>query len=186
MKIHTDRLTASDIYSAALTARVDVIDLEESGSKSHERKFSFRLEGESNRRPNFGTARVDRFDRPERAATWDQWGVFLAILFYTDAERTFEVSRNMMTDRHEDIVGFAHRTQGRFTPVKRYLTPGGAGWLDYWPADAHGDHSWTQDGTPYQRQCRRCTAVEDYSPPLGETWPEPITETSALPDRCMV
>lgn len=93
MKIHTDTLTLADIHEAARVASalsgapVYLTRADERGSRSHRRAFDVILASDgtlSRRRVNYGSARyADRFDRPY-AATWDQWGWFLASLFAAD------------------------------------------------------------------------------------------------------
>lgn len=165
MRIHTDRLKASDLYSAALIARVD-LTLTEHRSRSRARGFNVTLRGESNRKPNYGTSRTaDRFNTYEHAATWDQWGVFLAVLFEADANRTFEPSRDMFTPYDESYLHFAARTGDRFGAPEDTMEAGGyvRRFVAYgWPEDAHGDHSFKWDSGRREYTCRRCSAVQRY------------------------
>jgi len=105
------------------------------GSRSRDRGFEVRLTGESKRRPNSGT----RGAGDDYAATWDQWGVFIAYLFDRDPE--------MMTQDYADLDEFQFRTNYRFNVE------------GYWPSDAHGDHRFKSYGVPYRQECTKCSAV---------------------------
>lgn len=160
MRIHSDNLLYTVLRDAARVARVDM-DLTRHGSRSRAEAFNVTLRGESNRAPNRGTAkgmdRFDRFDRPERAATWDQWGVFLGILFDYDPE--------MKTPYYKDREDFNFRTNNRFQgrsvvgQARTYIQVPQGGTRDFWPADAHGDHTFQYAGTPGRDKCTKCSAV---------------------------
>lgn len=80
MKIHYNNLSARDFYNAAQKAGVDFERFDDKGSKSHKSAYDVILSGSSNRRPNSGKyGASDSF-----AATWDEWGVFLAELYFKD------------------------------------------------------------------------------------------------------
>ena len=98
---------------------------------------------ESRRRPNSGNYGADR---DVFAATWDQWGVFLQILFDADPDLTIP---RAYADRDE----YVYRTDARFVKI-------GGGWGNYWPADAHGDHTFRYAGIPYMQACTKCSAVQ--------------------------
>ena len=130
MRIHTSVLTMSDIHEAARVARVDFGRLNEHGSRTRARAFDVTLTGESRRRPN------DRGSNPGAyAATWDQWGVFLAVLFDRDPA--------MVTPYYSDRDDFERKTAYRFH--------GGT-----WPVDAHGDHDFRFNGIGIS--CTKCSA----------------------------
>lgn len=135
MRIHTDRLNTTHLWEAARIARVEM-DLTSHGSRKRDRAYNVTLRGESRRRPNSGKGGAG----DDYAATWDQWGVFLAVLFATDPD--------MVTPYYADAEEFHHRTLDRFASV------------DYWPADAHGDHTFRFAGTPREQSCTKCTAVQ--------------------------
>lgn len=130
MRIHTDKLTWQDMNDAARIARVGFTRLGQYGSRSRNRAFDVILNGESRRRQNQGE---------DFAATWDQWGVFLAVLFSRDPE--------MVTPYYTDKGSFDFRTFDRFDG-------------DVWPADAHGDHTFRYSGIPYQQKCTKCSAKQ--------------------------
>lgn len=141
MRIHSDILTRRDLLNAATEARVYMETFTEHGSRSRERAFNVLLRGESNRRPNCGTTGA----ADDYAATWDQWGVFLAFLFYIDP--------NMKTPYYDDRDDFNFRTNVRFTKI-------GGGWHEIWPADYHGDHTFRWQGVPSEQSCTKCSAVQ--------------------------
>jgi len=76
MRMHTSFLETSDLYRAARIAGVGFTRLETKGSRKRERAFDVILTGSSPRNQNFGGE--------DKAATWDEWGVFLGVLFGID------------------------------------------------------------------------------------------------------
>lgn len=141
MRIHANNLTTSEIYKAARIARVEIEHLTEHGSRKRAHAFEVKLSGESRRRPNNNGAHGDVF-----AATWDQWGVFLAYLFDADNEITIPTA-------YVDRENFQFKTDARFVKI-------GGGWDNYWPADAHGDHTFRYAGIPYTQSCTKCSAIQ--------------------------
>jgi len=82
-----------------------VADLESLGSRTHQRKLVLHLEGDgsvSKRRRNTGKyGGSDEF-----AATWDQWGWFLAYLFDIDPDARTDGHRyNGFDNYHEQTQG---------------------------------------------------------------------------------
>lgn len=152
MRLHTDKITSSDIHMAAIVARVAPVEFSRHGSRKRSHAFEVKLIGESKRHPNAGAAR-GYFDQDVYAATWDQWGVFLAHLFAIDP--------NMTCWAYDGAADYAARTADRFGAPEDVMTADGyvRRFVSYgWPDDAHGDHSWQwQDGS---RTCRRCSAEE--------------------------
>ncbi len=136
MRIHSDTLRVSDLNEAARIARVDM-EFTTHGSRKRDHAFNVNLTGESRRRPNGGNrgANSDAY-----AATWDQWGVFIAALF--------DVGPNASMTYYDGEQDFNYRTASRFTGV------------GFWPADAHGDHRFKYDGIPYEQSCTKCSAVQ--------------------------
>lgn len=147
MKIHSDKITLLDLYAAAEVARVEM-EYTRHGSRCRALSFDVRLTGESRRRPN-RTLYSDEY-----AATWDQWGVFLAVLFDTDPDMLCGSSEKYAA--YKDRTDFQVKTNGRFTKI-------GGGWTDYWPADAHGDHRFKFVGVPCEQKCTKCSAVQRWS-----------------------
>lgn len=153
MRIHTDVLTFQDLIAAAEIARVDLVDSDEHGSRSRIRAFNVKLEGESRRRPNGGSSGAGS----GYAATWDQWGVFLAVLFERDPE--------MLTPYYTDAENFADRTADRFGAPEVVMTSDGyrEEFRAYgWPEDAHGDHKFEYAGQPRTFECRKCSATQNH------------------------
>lgn len=128
MRIHTSA-TLEDVREAGKVARVTFTTLAEHGSRSRDRAFEVILSGESSRWPNGGRDTMNG-----KAATWDQWGVFLAHLFDVDPQ--------LRCQAYDGAYDFHMQTTERFA--------------DGWPDDAHGDHSW--DWTSGGGRCRRCSA----------------------------
>lgn len=153
MRIHTDA-TLTTIVNAARIARVDLVVSTEHGSRSRARAFEVKLEGVSRRRPNGGSSGAGS----GFAATWDQWGVFLAHLFEVDP-----TAKCWAYDGAED---FANKTADRFGAPETFMTPDGYRdvFTSYdWPDDAHGDHTFRYDGRPFEQACTKCSAVRRWS-----------------------
>ncbi len=135
MRIHTDTILSGDLYDAARIARVTIERAGLHNSRSRHHAWDIALSGESRRRPMGGS--TDHF-----AATWDQWGVFLDVLFGRDNQMTIP---RVYVDADE----FHYKTVGRFAFSER---------LGF-PKDAHGDHKFEFAGIAYQQTCRKCTAT---------------------------
>lgn len=146
MRIHTDVLTRDDIIDAAKYARVDLATFTDHGSKSRARAFNVKLEGESRRRPNGGASGAGS----GYAATWDQWGVFLAVLFDKDPR--------MVTPYYSNKRDFNYQTLDRFQPRGTWTDDGERDGVTFWPRDAHGDHKFEFSGIPYRHDCTKCSA----------------------------
>lgn len=154
MRIHSDTLTREDIRAAARVARVDFDRFDDKGSRKRSHAFDVTLTGESRRRPNGGSSGAGS----DYAATWDQWGVFLAVLFETDPD--------MVTPYYKDAEDFADRTGDRFGAPE--VEMGSGGYVEVfkaygWPEDAHGDHTFRFAGTPRSQSCTKCTASQTWS-----------------------
>ena len=152
MRIHANTLTLADIHAAAKLARVDY-EVTSHGSRSRGHAFNVKLTGESRRRPNGGNYGADRDDY---AATWDQWGVFLAELFARDASLT-------IPSAYADGEEYARRTADRFGAPEAVMTSNGyvERFVAYgWPADAHGDHTFRFQGIPGEQGCTKCSAIQ--------------------------
>lgn len=146
MRIHTDSLTASDIYAAAAHAgggdyRTSpvLVDVTEHGSRKRARAFNVSLTGTSSRRTNGG----NRGAGDDYAATWDEWGMFLAELFRRDPDATIPGAYDTSGD-------FDYKTGCRFDTLT--------------PAEQHGGsgHRWEFTGTPGARSCKTCDAVQRF------------------------
>jgi hypothetical protein len=136
MRIHT-AATLEDVREAARIARAE-IEVSEHRSRTHKRAFEVHLTGESKRRPNGGSYGAGT----GYAATWDQWGVFLAHIFEVDSESKCRA--------YADSGDFYDRTNYRFEGE--------------WPTDAHGDHKFVPQGNVWgdrcEAHCSKCSAVQ--------------------------
>lgn len=170
MRLHTNRLTAVDIFDAARIARVEVT-YSGHGSRIAERSWDVALTGESRRHPNRAHYSY------EYAATWDQWGVFFAVLFDRDPDMLCGSGRKYAT--YVSRGDFHFKTGDRFRPymIVPRESPGALAVRgddydgtdpdmvvyraeqSYWPDDYHGDHSWEWRGVIGERSCRKCSAV---------------------------
>lgn len=79
MIIHSDKLTRDDFYSAAKASGVEIVDVVSKGSRSRKGAFNFAISGSGRHGGQWGT-------QDYKAATWDEWGIFLAKLFAIDPE----------------------------------------------------------------------------------------------------
>lgn len=132
MRIHSDYVTVSDIYAILSEGLSGVtVEITRHGSRKRKAALEVRLEGTSTRRNMSNTG---------QAATWDEWGVFMARVFNLDANAILG---------HEDKGNFVERTQGRFESLTM-------------PDDAHGNHRWEWTGEPRTFACPRCSAVQVY------------------------
>lgn len=170
MRIHSNTLSAIDIFEAARISRT-TLTWSTQGSRIRERSWDVTLTGESKRRPNDR----GRHQSWEFAATWDQWGVFLAVLFDRDPEA---LCGTVKRPAYADRADFHRKTGDRFRPVGIITadTPGALAVTGddydgtsgpvyrqertYWPADAHGDHTFRPSGTPGVSVCSRCSATD--------------------------
>lgn len=177
MRIHTDRLKPIDVFEAARISRVE-FEQTWQGSKSRDRSVNVTLTGESNRRPNSGQRGAGYSD--EYAATWDQWGVFFAVLFDRDPDMICGTAKYPVYANRDD---FHYKTVDRFRSVGLVprespgaLAVAGDEWDGtnpdmvvfrreggYWPDDAHGDHTFRYDGVPRESRCTKCSAVRRWN-----------------------
>jgi hypothetical protein len=109
MKIHTS-LSQESIYRAARLAGVDFERLNEHGSRSHPHAFDVILSGSGTTGGQWGNSGKDGA-APYKAATWDEWGIFLAAVFGADetAKATY----------YESADDFHWQTGGRFRMLRR-------------------------------------------------------------------
>lgn len=130
MRIHTS-LYALEISQAARVAGVSLTRMTEHGSRSHLRAFEVNLTGSNSRYQNGGE---------HKAATWDEWGMFLGHLFQQDpgAKASFYGS-----GEH-----FHWATGDRFR--------------DGAPSDPHPQHRWEFFGSfdrYHEHVCTGCSAI---------------------------
>jgi len=163
VRLHTDTITYRDLFAAV--QHIDGVYLadpgpKQTGSKTRDHAFTVKLEAferKGRRRVNFGTAKgVDRFD-PPFAATWDEWGFFLAYLF--------DIDPNLIAgDNYSGRDHFQWCTGYRFVgrePVVRGGTP-------------HDQHKWVWDGDSRYPCKGGCGAVMNnrgkWNFPMERTW----------------
>jgi len=145
VKIHSDVLEMTDLWNAARAAGprgAVLVEATRRGSRQRTHGFDVSLTGTSTRRPNNRGAWKEMDDY---AATWDEWGMFLAYLFDKDPNAT-------VPGVYEDAEHFHWCTNWRFE--KGNITPetqhGGAG------------HRWEFIGVVGEFHCKSedCTAVQ--------------------------
>jgi hypothetical protein len=137
VRIHTDA-TYATIRKAAAVAQVELRKCDEHNSRTHSRAFEVSLRGDSRRRPNFYNG------DGSYAATWDQWGIFLAEIFTADKEA--RAGGTVKAPMYADAEDFDAKTRYRFD---------GHGIV---PNDMHGDHRFQYAGIPYMQKCTKCSA----------------------------
>lgn len=146
MKIHSDALDELEIRKAARRAGIGFTRFEIGNSRSREQRFDIILTGSSPRRQNFGGE--------DMAATWDEWGIFLGILFDLDPQARSE--------QYESGEHFTWATGGRY--ATNSLTP----------LTQHTTHRWQHSdevvtGSYYVSECK-CGAVRRFL--ARQTWAE--------------
>lgn len=138
MKIHSDVLTYGNVLDATKAAGMTGVyaDIIERGSRSRKVGFDVKLTGTSNRNQNPGTSR----DRDvEKAATWDEWGMFINALY--------EIDNDAIVGPYTDQSDFEYKTAGRYESLTAPY--------------AHGNHKW-EFVAPRQFQCKFCEAEKIY------------------------
>lgn len=136
MRIHTD-LPEAEVYKM-LDGMPGVYFevMERHGSRSRANGFEVQLRGNSNRRPNYGTSRTADRTADDKAATWDEWGIFL--------NRVFEADPTATTFYYESPDDFHFQTAERFMTLKF--------------EDQHKSHKWDYSGEPRTFVCK-CGAI---------------------------
>lgn len=150
MRIHTN-LEESDIQDAAKVAGVTFDKLERKGSQSRSHAFEIKLLGDSPYAPMKGEA-------GERAASWDQWGIFLNAVF--EADETAACAYYPTGDHFHFV------TDGRFVSLK-------------YGSDAyHRRHKWIPSGNS-TADCE-CGAFQDWNQKAGKIQPLPKPDPEAF------
>lgn len=145
MRIHTNGHKMGDLFTAARVAGVSFAKIEKHGSRKRDRAFEVKLEGSSNR----DGQGYDSHCYTYKAATWDEWGVFLAHLFAADPDMT--------TPYYLDAHDFAFQTNSRFLDK--------AWGSDEWEVVKPHDmgvclsHNWKFSSYGTMR-CAKCSAVQ--------------------------
>lgn len=107
MRIHSSTITREELARAATMARVTLLQCDTHVSRKRAGAFEVTLGGLSKNR-------TQRF-RTERAATYCQWGTFLAVLFATDPE--------MIAGPYDGLASFDAITRYAFD-AQPYTTDG--------------------------------------------------------------
>lgn len=148
MRLHTDRLAPSDVHrattAAGMTGVFAVVTVH--GSRSRARGLEVKLTGTSSRRPNSGGCGAGG----DYAATWDEWGMFLAALYELDPEM---IAGSPSRPAYASRAAFHAATHGRFLTLTADAQHGRAG------------HKWgpSGDGNRARRECTTCDALVDYT-----------------------
>ena len=139
MRLHTDTLTAADVYAATAHLPGVYATVTEHGSRSRKRAFEVRLEGNGYPRNSgrYGS------DSAEQGATWDEWGSFFAALFAIDPDM---LCGSAAHPAYRDAQHFHAVTAGRFEAKPGTL-----------PTDTHKRHTWEWDRMI--GFCKKCSAV---------------------------
>ena len=115
MKIRTNA-SPVEMYAAARTAGVSFARFDVRGARSHAHGYDVILTGSSNRRANGGWGGAMPSDH---AATWDEWGVFLAEVFRADPTTDAGGYYVGAADFHEQ-TGHRYVAPYDFTPCKNH------------------------------------------------------------------
>ena len=132
MRIHSNALTSLDIYRATAALPGVHAEVMPCGSRSHDFAYEVRLTGTSTRRT---------MDKRGQAATWDEWGAFIAAIYEVDPVAVFG---SVKTPNYRDSNHFHAVTRYRFDANEL-------------PSDTHQQHRWEFDGSV--DQCAKCSAV---------------------------
>jgi hypothetical protein len=135
MKLYANEITEKEIMDAAIAAGVTVEKLISKPSRNYVRSFDVILSGSGPRRSQWR-------DQEVPAATWDEWGIFLA--------RLFDHEPGMRAAAYRDRDHFRWATANRYDTLT--------------PADQHRLHAWRVDHHVLRvelvRSCKRCPAVQ--------------------------
>lgn len=155
MRLHSNTHLAGAIYNAAEVAGAEVFDVIHNDSRSHEHGFTVKLTGDAPNRPMYWDR--DR-DGDVRAASWDQWGIFLSVLFDRDPDM---VVGSVSSPTYANVYDFDRKTNGRFATTQ---VDGGRVGPARTPDDMHNRHTFDYRGVQatggHIYRCRKCTAVK--------------------------
>lgn len=98
MKIHTNELYSGDISNIAERVEGITLYVTGAGSRSHDRAYEIRLTGSSKCAP--------RNMPGEKAATYDEWGHFIA--------RLFAIEPGAKIGHYKDAADFHEKTKNAF------------------------------------------------------------------------
>jgi hypothetical protein len=98
MKLHTDTINRNDIINVLMDTglRADGVYIDtcdEKRSHSHSHGFEIRLRGMDGKDRNDNTRRLPMYSwktgNTEKAATYDEWGIFISALYEIDPDARF-------------------------------------------------------------------------------------------------
>lgn len=155
MRLHVNqKINTAEIHTAARNAGVTTELVEWHRSRSHVGAFEVRLSGGSSRRSQ---------GSDYQAATWDEWGMFLAALYALDPTMVVGSGTYLSADH------FTWATGGRFNPEHpQHVTP----------ATQHRQHRWQPGGMAVtgSYHVQHCKGVECTAHARrvahGHTWDE--------------
>jgi len=139
MRLHTNVLTRTDIFRAVNDLPGVYPTVTGHGSRDFARAFEVRLEGNGYAR-NSGTSGGSGY---ENGATWDEWGAFIAALYWLDTGGRWGAKGSPVYKGYDD---FHYRTGSRFEDSPGHL-----------PADTHKRHKWEWNWG--NADCTKCSAV---------------------------
>jgi hypothetical protein len=139
MRLHTTAVELADLHAAAERAGVTLVRYNLHGSKTHAHSWDVILSGSGAQRSQYVATDV-------KAATWDEWGMFLAELFRREPAMRCGNAKNPI---YADASHFSWVTDNRFD--------------DLAPDQQHALHRWDQwgmavTGSYSVKECR-CGAV---------------------------
>ena len=124
MRIHTDKLTTQDVCREAFKVGVAVEYLGSHGSRKRDHAYEVALSGSS---PYAGASTAVGY--PYKAATWDEWGLFIAALF--------KLEPTAIIGHYNGVENFEQITRGERDRYARYFPENDRGrkthtapWLD--------------------------------------------------------
>lgn len=142
MRIHTNLITVADIYAATHNLPGVTVTATPHGSRSHARAFEVRLEGNGSHR-NSGQYGADT---AEKAATWDEWGAFIAALYEVDPDALWGSQKYQV---------YSNRTHYHYLTNQRFIEDADPGHL---PSDTHKRHNWQWGAGG--AECTKCSAYQ--------------------------
>ena len=91
MRVHTNNLTEADLHKALTNADVTDVELRilgKHGSQKFDRAYEVALRGRGTRHTKAPQTKITNADK-EYAATYDDWGWFIAATYDLDSEARF-------------------------------------------------------------------------------------------------
>lgn len=153
MRIHTDKLDENDMLTAAIHAGVIMHRLSRHRSQSRDHAFDFYLEGSGRTGGQWGNTGTSGAS-PVRAATWDEYGIFIARLYTKDPEAHFGKNSYQNAEHFHWVTGDRYKT---LTPDQQHLKH----IWDYTGSSAGGIY--------HVSTCKKCPAILR-RPAYGYTW----------------